>query len=443
MARARAAAAVLGVFGLVALRAAAGPSTGVESLSVRVADEERRIAELEQSASTLLPAPARPAAAHSPVPLYLGGGRELPRLGEHERLDARHLMLVELERGGVTEVDYDDGTQVMRFAPPWEKQGFVVAPVEVLVAIRAAATAPLKGVELDLRIATAARGIHFVTLVHELDGPLRVTDIPATSLAPQAALPALSDAELRRRFGIGRLDGGAGRWSPRERQSLERALALLSDRELAQIRGLELRREIRPRRVLPVKGACGLTVVEGTERWIELYDCAFRDDDIVFVGSPRAPERASVRLILHEIGHAIASAPVHDFNRALQELADDGKKTSAEYLETRAHALAADRRALDEIAVRLGKVAARLQALAKRLAGVHATGPAVTAFGRVPGAASGITSYGRAGPAEAFAEAFSLFRADPEALRRVSPEALEFFQRGEHLTPGPFARRGR
>jgi Mlc titration factor MtfA (ptsG expression regulator) len=51
----------------------------------------------------------------------------------------------------------------------------------------------------------------------------------------------------------------------------------------------------------------------------------------------------------------------------------------------------------------------------------------------VPGAASGITSYGRTSPAEAFAEAFSLFHADPDALRRVSPEALAFFERGGHL----------
>ncbi len=58
----------------------------------------------------------------------------------------------------------------------------------------------------------------------------------------------------------------------------------------------------------------------------------------------------------------------------------------------------------------------------------------MTAFSRVPGAASGITSYGRESAAEAFAEAFSLFRSDPDALRRVAPEVLDFFQRGKHLS---------
>ncbi len=426
--------AALGVFGLLALRTAGGASNASDSLASQVAGEERQIADLERRANALLRAPAPPVpGAASQAPLYLGGGGEFPRLDEHQRLDARHLMLVELERGGVTEVDYDDGSQVTRIAPPWEKAGFVVAPVEVLLAIRVAATQPFKNVELDLRVATASRGIHFVTLVHELDGRLLVTDIPATSLPPQPPRPVSGDAEVRKRFGIGRLDGGEGKWSAQERQSLERALALLSDRELAQIRDLELRRESRPRRVLPFKGACGLTVVERTERWIEIYDCAFRDDDIVFVGSPKAPERASVRLILHEIGHAVASGPVRAFNRDLQRLADDGKKTTTEYLELRAHASAAGQRSLDEIAAPLTKIAARLQALARFTADAHSAGPAVAAFSRLPGAASGITSYGREGPAEAFAEAFSLFHADPDALRRVSPEALEFFERGGHL----------
>jgi hypothetical protein len=339
-------------------------------------------------------------------------------------------MLVEIERGGVTEVDYDDGTQVTRFAPPWEKQGFVVAPVEVLFGIRMAAMTEMRGVELDLRVTSEARGVHFVTLVHELDGPLRVTDIAATTLSAEAPRAAPSDAELRRRFGIGRLDGGAEGWSAAERQSLERALGILSDRELAQIRDVELRRESAPRRVLPIKGACGLTTLERGELRIEMYDRAFHGDDILFVGSPRAPERESVRLILHEIGHAIAMAPIRDFVRDLQRLSADGQRTSDAYVGFRAQASDADRRILEPP---LSKTAERMRAVAKRLAEARPPGPAVAAFSHVPGAASGITRYGRTSPSEAFAEAFSLFHADPDALRRVSPEALAFFQRGGHL----------
>jgi hypothetical protein len=422
------------MFATLALEATAGAPSDLESVSSQVAAEERQISDLERRVNALLrpPVPTVPAGA-TPVASYLGGGGELPHLDEHKRLDVRHLMLVELERGGVTEVDYDDGTQTTLFAPPWQKAGFAIAPLEVLVAIRSAAMPALRGVELDLRVATATRGVHFVTLVHELDGPLRVTDIAAASLSAEPPQPALSEAELRKRFAIGSLDGGAGRWSADELQSLERALALLSESERMRIRGVELRRESRPRRPLPFKGACGITHVERIERWVEIYDCAFREDDIVFAGNPTAPERASVRLILHELGHVLAIAPVYDFNRDLQRLADDGKKTSEEVLEHRADASIEDQRAASDLAARLRKIAASMQAVAKRVGEAHSPGPAVSAFSRVPGAANGITSYGRESPAEAFAEAFSLFHTDPDALRRVSPTVLEFLQRGEHL----------
>jgi hypothetical protein len=419
---------------VVATTGGASAGSELESLSGKVAAVERRIAELERQVTPLLvaPAPTLPEGG-APVPLYLGGGSELPQLDEHKRLDVRHLMLVELERGGITWVDYDDGTETKRFAPPWQKAGFVIAPVEVLIAIRAAAMDSLKGVELDLRVRTEARGVHYVTLTHELDGSLHVLDLasPNDSLPP--ADGGATEADLRKRFGIGKLDGGGGRWAPVELESLARALEMLSGPERARLAGLELRRESRPQRVIPTKGSCGVTVVDRIERWIEIYDCAFRDDDIVFAGNPRAPERASVRLILHELGHALSTAPVLDFNRALQKLADDGKQTATECLAWRDKGPVADQRAIDEMAGRLAAVAARLQSLARRIAEERPAGPIVAAFSRVPGASAGVTRYGRESPSEAFAEGFSLFRADPDALHRVSPAALEFFEKGRQL----------
>ena len=371
---------------------------------------EKRLAELERRADALLRPPAAMLPADAPlVPRYLGGGGEMPRLDEHARLSARHFLLVGLERGQVSEVDYGDGSQSTRFAPPWEKQGFVVAPVEVLVAMALASGDSLRGVELDLRIATQERGTHFVTLVHELDGPLHVTDVSGE--AP-ALPPALAEAALAAKYGIGRLDADSGHWSPSERQSLARALSLLSERERATLRQIELRRMERPRRIVPVKGACGLATVELTQRWIEIYDCAFRDDDIVFVGDPRAPDRASVRILLHELGHALAAEPVHRFFVDMQRLLDEAEARHAPGLPG---------------------LVERLRALLLRVTRAQPTGPAVTAFSKLPGAAGGITSYGRQSPAEAFAEAFSLYHADPEALRRVCPAALEFFERGGHL----------
>jgi hypothetical protein len=397
------------------------------AISGEVDAAEKGIARLERRAEPFRQAP-RAIAPESdlPAPLYFGGGGEIERSDEHQRLAARHALLVELERGKIAEVDYDDGTQTRIFSPPWEKAGFVVAPIEVLAALRSSATARFRGVELDLRVPTQERGVHYVTLVHELDGTIRVTDLPAATSTGDGAAGELDDAALQKRFGVGRLDGGEGRWSPDERRSLMRALELLSKAELARVRGIELRRESRPRRILPVKGSCGVTTLDGVQRWIEIYDCAFRNDDIAFTGSPRHPERASTRLILHELGHALALAPSEAFRRDLQDFSRQGAATTQK--------LAQLHRGDPELSVfagRLAQVANRLRAVAK--ATQESAGPVVTAFSQVRGAENGITPYGRASPGEAFAEAYSLSRADPDALRRISPEALAFFTQNKHL----------
>jgi hypothetical protein len=165
-----------------------------------------------------------------------------------------------------------------------------------------------------------------------------------------------------------------------------------------------------------------VAALERTERWIEIYDCAFRDDDIVFTGDPRAPDRSSVRILLHELGHALAGDPVHLFYQRVERLSEEGKALTLESASSGGFASA-----------ELTKLAERLRAVVQRVAAGQPAGPAVTAFSRLPGANGGITSYGRQSAAEAFAEAFSLYHADPEALRRVCPAALEFFERGAHL----------
>ena len=108
-------------------------------------------------------------------------------------------------------------------------------------------------------------------------------------------------------------------------------------------------------------------VHDGGGRRIELHDRALALDERLFCGTPDAPERHSVRTLLHEFAHAIqAYAP------------------------------------------------ARLRAR------FRAVGP------RSP------TTLGDSVD-EAMAEAFSLYKCDPEALRRVAPRQHRFFARGRHL----------
>jgi hypothetical protein len=130
-----------------------------------------------------------------------------------------------------------------------------------------------------------------------------------------------------------------------------------------------------------------------------------------------------VRILLHELGHALAGDPLHRFYRDAQELADAGKALTLQSVSLGA----------DAPAHQLAQLAERLRAALQRVAAAQPSGPAVAAFSRLTGASGGVTSYGRQSPGEAFAEAFSLYHADPVALRRVCPAALEFFERGGHL----------
>ena len=45
---------------------------------------------------------------------------------------------------------------------------------------------------------------------------------------------------------------------------------------------------------------------------------------------------------------------------------------------------------------------------------------------------TGFTVYGRWNSDEAFAEAFSLYRADPDACQRISPPVFAYFDAGRH-----------
>jgi hypothetical protein len=62
-------------------------------------------------------------------------------------------------------------------------------------------------------------------------------------------------------------------------------------------------------------------------------------------------------------------------------------------------------------------------------------GPVLEAYGKALGKASPPTVYGETSAKESFAESFSLYRADPAALKRLLPQVYDFFARGGHLEP--------
>ncbi len=139
-----------------------------------------------------------------------------------------------------------------------------------------------------------------------------------------------------------------------------------------------------------------------------------------FVGPVDAPRHTFVRVVLHELGHALADTPWRagriemeqirvDYEQAVED--DDGPAQDA--------------------------LIARQNALVTELEGLPKDGPLVTAFLEVLGDVDGApTPYGRTSGNEAFAEAFSLYYTDPAALKRASPQAFAWFEAGHHLPGG-------
>ena len=90
-----------------------------------------------------------------------------------------------------------------------------------------------------------------------------------------------------------------------------------------------------------------------------------------------------------------------------------------------------------ELAGEIDRGTARIENLEARALALVAEGPIVQAYGEALDGADAPTRYGEASLTESFAEAFALFRADPQALERVAPGALRWFRAGRHVTSSP------
>jgi hypothetical protein len=177
------------------------------------------------------------------------------------------------------------------------------------------------------------------------------------------------------------------------------------------------------------KGAVYLQ--KGCKAEIRVYNRAFEMDGLQFVGPPNRPYPASVRTVLHEVGHAIHSRPSR--MAACQLHAQQQRLRTR--IKTYNRRLAIARKRNDrQLAKRLagesrsiGKARQKLKRLAQAVESLVERGPA--AIGKSPAP----TAYGRSSLKESFAEAFALFRSDPAALKRTMPRAHRWFSSGGHL----------
>lgn len=248
--------------------------------------------------------------------------------------------------------------------------------------------------------------------------------------------------DLPQRYGIGNLVEQGAEWTPRAREVLDIALDALDDRERKVLAAIPFIRRVRG------DDASHGALYKQTDCKAEifLYDTALRSDSDQFVGEPEAPVATSVRTVLHEVGHAIHQRPgrlawcaVERKERALRERVEALNKRGQAFNRGQGRLSAKDRER------ELGAIKAEQKALeteksafeqqVKEARKAVDRGPVLEAYGKVLGKASPPTAYAETSAKESFAESYSLFRADPAALKRLLPQVHDFFARGGHLGP--------
>jgi hypothetical protein len=281
------------------------------------------------------------------------------------------------------------------------------------------------------------------------DTPWRVARRPRPApVAPRGGIDAVVA-----RHGLGPASTvGDARWDADAAAALDAAIAVLTPAERARLGAVRWVRRARPVRSHATGDALhGATyIVDNGDARIEVYDDALIATTR-FVGPLERPSSLATAVILHEIGHAIADAPIRalhaDYDRRRAQHQSDSAALNARLADHNA-AIERFNRARDPAvgarltaesawirteAARLNTVAAELAAARATLEDGQNTSPMARSFATtVPGAA---TAYGRLSADEAFAEAFALYHLDPAALERAQPGALAWFRAGRHTDP--------
>lgn len=177
---------------------------------------------------------------------------------------------------------------------------------------------------------------------------------------------------------------------------------------------------------------------------IFFYDNALHADGDQSVGEPESTLPASVRTLLHEVGHALHQRPsraalckldkdeagfnarIAEYNHRADTLNREQGKMSARERQREADWLKAETK---DIAAKRKPLEVHAKE-AKRLA---KEGPVVESYLHALGDETPPTAYAETSPAESFAESCSLYRTDPAALKRLLPGVFDDFERGEHL----------
>ncbi len=292
----------------------------------------------------------------------------------------------------------------------------------------------LVGAEVDVLVPDPDGTSTPVSVAWDLSGLVTFETGPAVqSLVDET----MTVEKLKAQFEVGDFIDLDAKWDGPSLSLVQQALSSLSKEELALVKGLPFRR-------VKAEGGHRAKYERGDEtNWINVYDWAFLFSREMFTGSALAPRPEALIVMLHELGHALSDArfrekgvlskaAADEYKRRLPEsdaaanaynerLAAIGAKPNAKetaelkVLEATFTRAKADNDARFKEADRLVK-----QMLANDRANAQGR-PAEKTFAAVLPVTQSPTRYGKGSPKEHFAECFTLYKNDPEALRRISP----------------------
>lgn len=222
--------------------------------------------------------------------------------------------------------------------------------------------------------------------------------------------------DFKKMYGI-ELENGGARWLRSEVLLVSEALATLTDTEVARLRGYKFIKEggvmIDDDGKTVVAGLTTQDIVEN-KYTIQFWKFCFDGTSDIPIKN-KAGVSKGVPCILHEIGHAMMA----DRRRPLMEAMYDKRH----YKDAYENADPAKQQ----------KMKPKLDALAERLEKEQAADdkrPTVDAeFSKLIAGRKPLTPYSTRNTNEAFAEAFTIYKINPQLLENLNPKLFEYFRK--------------
>ena len=228
------------------------------------------------------------------------------------------------------------------------------------------------------------------------------------------------------------IEKGDKDWSAGELELLYAALKSLSKNEATVLRNYRFirweskasRAKLDPSYVDPGADECGLheaDLVKGVFK-ISMYDACFADPEAV--SDKTAGIDTGQFHILHEIGHAMQQAELRNANEA-QKAAN---KKYNEAVDKYNKAGEADQKKMKPSIDQMGKASNDAVEAMK-----NSQGRSLKDFEKLIQGKDVLTEYSKNSVQEAFAEAFAIYKADPQGLKKINRKVYDWFAKGGYL----------